>query len=367
METISGNLTMKLKAKLFGVLILCFTFNFLGCSSAPKNLAPVRPWQKTSLKGYLQKSVEAFGVTFVIRAWPSSKPTVPANTAIDLAIAEINRISKMADGSMSGGEVNAINEKAHQEAVPISAELAAILMDCDRMYQMSQLRFDITYTPYKTKDEFTDSDYNRITDWDVKEPLGPGAHRLFGDKNMILDTKPIFKVRMYNQRIRLNLKGMIRGYAVERAMKILMKQGLGGMAIIADGFMAAIGTPLRDPSLLCIENPNALGTCIFKVTASDPRKIFYLGTSASQERPGKMFDPKEVWTLRSGGVVVSGDDGAWVQFATTITAVMDDLVLNSLFLKTTAPKLSGTYFVKEQPGVLDGNLAPFASVSKIGK
>ena len=201
----------------------------------------------------------------------------------------------------------------------------------------------------------------------MKEPLGPGAHRLFGDKNMILDTKPIFKVRMYNQRIRLNLKGMIRGYAVERAMKILMKQGLGGMAIIADGFMAAIGTPLRDPSLLCIENPNALGTCIFKVTASDPRKIFYLGTSASQERPGKKFDPKEVWTLRSGGVVVSGDDGAWVQFATTITAVMDDLVLNSLFLKTTAPKLSGTYFVKEQPGVLDGNLAPFASVSKIGK
>jgi len=349
------------------IVFVLACLQLVGCASAPKNTAPLRPWQKSSLKGYTQKSVEAFGTTFVIRAWPSSQPTVPVNTALDLAIAEIRRVAKMADGAVPGGEVNAINEKAYQEAVPISPELASILMDCDRMFQMSSLRFDVTFTPYKSKADFTDADYNRITDWDTKEPLGPGAHRLFGEKNMILDTKPIHKVRMYNQRIKLNLKGMIRGYAIEKAMRVLMKQGLGGMAVIADGFFAAIGTPLRDPSLLCIENPSQLGSCIFKVTASDPRKILYLGTSATQERPGKMFDPKEVWTLRSGGVIVSGENGAWVQFATTITAVMDDLVLNSFFNRSTSPKLSGTYFVKDQKGVLDGSLAPFASVTKVGK
>jgi len=358
---------MTLKTSFVGVLILVFSANLFGCASAPKNTSPLRPWQKISLKGYTQKTVEAFGITFVIRAWPSSKPTVPINAALDLAVAEINRISKMADGAVDGGEVNAINSKAYKEGVPISQELANILMDCDRMYQMSALRFDITFTPYKSKDDFTDADFNRVTDWDTKEPLGSGAHRLFGDKNLILDTKPLNKVRMYNQRIKLNLRGMIRGYAAERAMRILMKQGLGGMAVIADGFFAAIGTPLRDPSLLCVENPNALGSCAFKIASLDPKRILYLGTSASQERPGKMFDPKEVWTLRSGGVIVAGEDGAWVQFATTITAVMDDLSLNAFFTRTRSPKLSGTYFVKEQSLTLDGNLAPFASATKLGK
>lgn len=341
--------------------------NLLGCASKPKNLGPLRPWQKNSLKGYSQKSVEAFGITFVIRAWPSTKPTVPVNTALDLAAAEINRVAKMADADLVGGEVNMINAKAYQEAVPISAELAQVLMDGDRMYQMSGLRFDITFTPYKSKDEFTDADYNRITDWDTKQPLGPGSHRLYGDKNMILDTKPAYAVRMYNQRIKLNLKGVMRGYAAERALRVLMKQGLGGMAVIADGFLAAIGTPMRDSNLLCIENPTALGTCMYRVVPKDPRKVLFMGTSASQERPGKMFDPKEVWSLRSGGVVVAGESGAWVQFATTISGVMDDLVLNNFFAKSQNPKLSGTYFIKDQHGALDGTLEPFASVTKTGK
>jgi len=362
---------MTSKIRLIGALvILAFSGNFVGCASTPKvPLGPTRPWQVTALnlKGYSQKSVIAFGSNFVIRAWPSNKPTVPVNTALDLAVAEINRITNMADATVTGSEVEKINTKAYAEPVPISQELAAILIDCDRMYQMSELRFDITFTPYKNKAEFTDSDYNRITDWDSKQPLTAVSRRLFGDKNMILDTGPKPTVRMYNQRIRLNLKGMIRGYAAERAIRILMKQGLGGMAVMADGFVAAIGTPLRDPSIMCIENPKALGTCMFKVIPANFGKVLYLGTSASQERHGQMFDPKEIWTLRSGGVTVSGENGAWTQFATTITAVMDDLTLNALFNRLKSPKVSGTYFIKERDGALDGRLDPFASVMKVGK
>jgi thiamine biosynthesis lipoprotein ApbE len=364
-------MTSKIRS-LGALFILAFGLNFVGCASTPKATGPIRPWQKAALRGSTQRTVDAFGITFVIRVWPSNKPTVPVATALDLAVAEINRISKMADGAIPGGEVNMINTKAFQEAVPISPELAQILIDCNRMYQLSDLRFDVTYTPYKTKAEFTDSDFNRITDWDTKEPLGPKSYRMFGDKNLILDTAPINRVRMYNQRIRLNLKGMIRGYAAERAVKILMRQGLGGIAVIADGFFAAIGTPFKDPNLMCIEDPKNIGGCAYKITASDPRKVLYIGTSASQERAGKMFDPKEVWTLRSGGVVVAGETGGWVQFATTITAVMDDLTLNALFNKLKSPKVSGTYFIKDPSGVgstgmLDGSLSPFASTTKVGK
>lgn len=355
----------------FGAVAI-FLMLIQSCSSATKNLSPQRPWQKSvpgkgALGNYSERTLSGFGTNFVIRAWPSSKPTVPLQTALDLAVAEINRIAKIADADVEGSEVSIINEKSYKEAVPISAELASILMDCDRMYQLSNLRFDVTYTRYKNRSEFTDADFNRITDWDTISPPGDGAHRLFGDKNMILDTKPVPKVRLYNQRLKISLNGMMRGYAIDKAMRVLMKQGLGGMSVIADGFFAAIGTPLRDQNLLCIENPKVLGSCLFQIKPLDPRKVLFVGTSASQERPGKMFDPKEIWTLRSGGVVVSGSNGAWVQFSTTISAVMDDLVLNNFFKKSQDPKLVGVYFLKDQNNAIDGSLEPFAKVEKAGK
>lgn len=339
----------------------------LSCSSAPKKSdSALRPWQKSSLKGSLEKSVDAFDTTFVIRAWPSSKPVVPLDQAIDLAIQEIRRIAQIADAKVEGSEIALINEKAFREPVNVSDEFSRILMDCERMHQLSKQRFDVTFTAYKNKSEFTDADYNRYTEWDQKGQVGPDAQKLFGDRNLILDLKPSPQVRMYNQRVKLNLNGMMRGYAAERAMKILMKQSLGGFAVIADGFVAAIGTPLRDPQLLCIENPKSLGSCIFQVKPLDPRKILYFGVSASQERPGKMFDPKEIWSLRSGGVIVAGDQGAWVQFGATISGVLDDLSLKSFFSRTQNPKLSGAFFIKDRNAELDGDLSPFISLSPVG-
>ena len=357
---------MTFKTNAIGALfVLVFSIIYGGCASAPKVLPPQRPWQKAAMKGYTQKTVDAFGSTFVIRVWPSNKPTVPTDQALNLAVAEIKRISKMADATIPGGEVYQISEKAHEAGVPISAELANILIDCNRMYRMSDFRFDVTFTPFKDKADFTDADFNRITDWDTKEPPTAKAVRLFGDRNMILDTEPSYRVRLYNQRIRVNLKGMIRGYAAERAIRILMKQGLGGIAVMADSFVGAIGTPLKDTNLMCIENPSVLGTCLYKITASVPGKIMFFSTSASTERRGQIFDPKETWMFRSGGVIVAGENGGWVQFASTISAVMDDLVLNPFFAKLKPAKLAGTYFIKGQNAMLDGTLAPYATVTRI--
>ena len=91
----------------------------VGCASAPKVLSPLRPWQKTSAKGFTEKSVEVFNSRIVIRAWPSKTSVVPAAQSIDLVITEINRIAKFADATIEGSEVNQINAKAYKEAVPL--------------------------------------------------------------------------------------------------------------------------------------------------------------------------------------------------------------------------------------------------------
>ncbi len=355
------------RARVFSLLtLLSFLVLHFGCSSAPKkSIAPERPWQKIALKGYVLSSAEAFGSKFVIRVWPSAtsgKTTAGASASAQAAVAEVKRIAGFADGSIETSLVSKINSSAYRSPVEITAELAGIITDCNRMLDTSDGKFDVTFVPYKEGEKFTEDDLNKITEWDKKDPNIGKATRLFGQQNMLLDSQP-FRVRFYNRRTRLNLKGMIRGYAIERAAQILSRQSLAGFAVIADGFFAASGVALTDPGLMCIENPAALGTCLYKIKAAPSVKVLYVGTSVSNERHGDMFDPNSSWTSRSGGVIVAGERGAWVQFATTISGLMDDPTLNDLFQKTVQPKVVSAYFNKLDPRKLEGSLAPFASVT----
>jgi thiamine biosynthesis lipoprotein ApbE len=337
----------------------------LSCSSAPKS--PTRPYQRTGVRGFAPASIEAFGVKFLVRAWPAAKPgpVTPAQ-AVSLATAEIARIAKLADAAIAGSQVSQINDTAYKAPVPISPELYALLADCQRMYQLSDGKFDVTFVPvkYNLNDSFNEEDLNVVTDWDRQPPLTKKTARLFGQQNMLLDPEPP-RARLFNRRTKVNLNGVIRGYAASRAAQLLAKQGLGGFSVMAEGFLAAGGSALNDPGLMCVENPAKLGTCLYRIQPTDLSKIIYIGSSASQERRGKIFDPKDTWIYRSGGVVVAGYDGAWVQFATTIAAVMDDGQLTSFFQKTQNLKLAGAYFNRDNNQLLEGSFAPLATALKL--
>lgn len=321
---------------------------------------PPRPWEKGALQGVTQTSLEVFGSKMVIRAWPSQR--VPdTRPALAKAVAEIRRIESMVNPDIDTSEVAKINQGAWEGPVQISPELAQILIDCDRMFKFSQATFDVTFVPYKNRDkDFTDDEINKIKNWDKEPKLSANPLHLMGDRNLLLDQNPP-RLRRYNRRTRLNLYGMIRGYTLERVSRILAPMGLYGFAIIADGLYAAAGIALQDPNLMCIENPNSLGTCIKQVRATDPSKVYFGGTSASLERRGKMYDPNATWSYRSGGITVAGTTGRWVQFALTYGGISDEGRLNQLFDKSKGLGLSGLYFDKIQKTQIIGSLAPYAS------
>ncbi len=349
---------------LFRSTVLAVLAVFLGsCASSPKVVAPPRPWQKVTSKSYYQTSSNEFGKRVVVRIWPDPKAKTSAKEAAKQALAEIRRISTLADAGTSTSLLSRVNEQAFQGPVPITEEFLDILKSCDRMYRFTEGKFDVTFVPVKYGSEESDLDLNKVTDWDEQPPLSPNPVHFFGKKGVIVDFAPL-RMRIYNRRVKINLNGMIRGYAIERAAKLLEEKGHSGFAIIADGFFAAAGAGLRDPGIMCVENPQALGSCLKGIQAADEKRILFVGTSASLERKGINFDPTAVWSARSGGVIVAGSDGANVQFATTITAVMDDANLISFFDRAKSMNLSGAYFAPGQTNGLAGSLAPFATISQ---
>ncbi|MBC7397837.1 MAG: FAD:protein FMN transferase [Bdellovibrionales bacterium] len=330
------------------------------CSSTKTVKKPERPWQKVTQSVYAEGAGYAFGIRFVIRIWGVEKSTPLTLQILNRAKAEIQRVAKMADATYARSEVSRINQVAFKESVTVSPELYAILNTCEQMYQFSDHKFDVTYVPYGVDGK---NQLNTVTEWDKIPNSTAKSMRLFGSKNMLLDQNPM-RVRLYNRRLKVNLKGMIRGYAIESALKVLANEkGLTGYAVIAEGLVGAAGTALQEPALLCIEHSSALGSCAERVVPNSTVGPFLLGASASLERRGDLFNPKDSWTYRSGGVVIAGKRGEWVQFAMTITSVMDDGQLKTFFTRAMNPLLTGIYFNSITGQEILGTLEPLAKVA----
>lgn len=110
---------------------------------------------------------------------------------------EINRIEKFADRFNPTSELSKINKLAALEPLTISAELLGILQDCIRYNQLSLGAFDITI-----------------------QSLNNYRH---GISDIVID-QPTSTIHFKNKNVQLDLCGFIKGYALDKAMKILTEE-----------------------------------------------------------------------------------------------------------------------------------------------
>lgn len=110
---------------------------------------------------------------------------------------EINRIEKFADRFNPASELSKINKLAALEPLTISAEMLDILQDCIRYNQLSLGAFDITI-----------------------QSLNNYRH---GISDIVID-QPTSTIHFKNKNVQLDLCGFIKGYALDKAMKILTEE-----------------------------------------------------------------------------------------------------------------------------------------------
>lgn len=240
---------------LVGLIALAFLFLFLSQPGAPV----VR-------REYL------LGTLVEIRAWGHG-----ADDAITAAFQEIARIDRLM-GRHKGGELERVNQEAHGRPVRVSAELFALLEEAGKYKELTSGKFDITLGKLIDLWGFGDND--------EREPEHPPPQTeieaLLHDRWLKLDGEN--RTVELGPSAELDLGGIAKGYAVDRAIAVLKEHGVEAALVNAGGDIRVYGGRPgflhRRPFRIAIQHPRAEDKILGVVELSDKA----IATSGDYER-----------------------------------------------------------------------------------
>lgn len=179
----------------------------------------------------------AMGTHLAFAAYTTPKvDAARARAAFDAAVAEIKRVEALMTTWSPDSEISRINAAAGKSAVAVGDETFRILEESVKTSQISEGTFDITFQTLHGLWKFDeDLDPHPPADKDVKARLA-----FVGYKNIKLDAEKR-TVMLAKERTRIGLGGIAKGYAVDRAVKVLDDAGLTSFFVQAGGDLFARG------------------------------------------------------------------------------------------------------------------------------
>ena len=177
----------------------------------------------------------AMGTMFDIVAYHS--PRDAAERAIDLAMAEIVRLDNVMSHFKSESDLSRLNREGRDGFVAVDASLYDVVRQSIEFAQQSNGRFDVTIAPLLRVWRQAREEGRTPSDAEVN-----AARRCVGaDK---VETREPNRIRYREQCVEIDLGGIGKGYAVERAIAILKREGIDHALVNAGGSsIAAIGAP----------------------------------------------------------------------------------------------------------------------------
>lgn len=148
----------------------------------------------------------------------------------DAATAEIRRIEKLMTTWDPASEVSRVNAAAGKDAVAVGQETFDVIREALHASAMSEGCFDITFETLHGVWKFDqDLDPHPPSAADVKARL-----RWLGWRHVKLD-EAAHTVKLDEEHVRIGLGGIAKGYAVDRAAKVLLDAGVASFYVQAGG------------------------------------------------------------------------------------------------------------------------------------
>jgi thiamine biosynthesis lipoprotein len=201
-------------------------------------------------RAVFKKRLKLMGNQFEISAVAPDEPW--ALECIDAGIAEIRRIEKLLTTFDGGSETNRINEMAGIAPVKVSRETFDIIKRSLRISRITQGAFDISYGSVDKRLWNFDSSMQTLPDPATAKKM----LRLINYRNIVLDDGPI-TVFLKEKGMRIGFGGIGKGYAAERAKRIMQEAGVDSGIVNASGDLTAWGfQPDGKPWTIGIANPD---------------------------------------------------------------------------------------------------------------
>jgi thiamine biosynthesis lipoprotein len=171
-----------------------------------------------------------------------------ANRAIKAGFDELVRIDAMMSDYKADSELSKVNRGAFAKAVKVSPELFEILQISESYSRVSSGAFDITVGPLVDLWKRAGiPDANTIA----------AAKAKVGYEKLVLDAKNQ-TVRFAVDGMRLDLGGIGKGYAVDKAVEAMKRKGAKGGLVDSGGNIRCFGRPAHKGNwLIGIQDPNS--------------------------------------------------------------------------------------------------------------
>jgi len=189
---------------------------------------------------------------------------------IRAAVAEMMRIDQGMSPWISDSEISRINRDASIQPVAISAELAMLLDKARTLSELSGGAFDITFSSIGHR-------------YDYRRGLRPSEQNI----QAALPAIDYRNVQVNKQQVsfshpgtRIDLGGIAKGYAVDRAIETLLKCGIKNAYVSAGGDSRIAGDRAGRPWIIGIQHPRDDNKLVLRLPLSNSA----ISTSGDYER-----------------------------------------------------------------------------------
>ena len=220
--------------------------------------------------GWMKREEAIMGTSIVVELWADERAAGEA--AISAVMDEMHRIDRAMSPFKEDSELSRINREAHQAPVPVSAEMARLIVRAAEFSELSGGAFDITYAAVGHLYDYR----NRVRPSDAELEKARAA---IGWRGLVLDSQAR-TVRFAKPGMRIDLGGFAKGHAVDNAAAILRRRGIAHAMVSAGGDSRVIGDRRGRPWTIGIRDPRRPG----QVAAMLPLEDVSISTSGDYER-----------------------------------------------------------------------------------
>lgn len=192
---------------------------------------------------WLTEQHAIMGTQVSISVW--HEDNVVAKGAIDAVVADLQRIDNTYSTYNERSELSLINQKAALAPQAITPEMHRLLFASSRVSELTGGAFDITYASVGYLYNYREK--QRPSDEQIESRKDAINHRWV----VLTDDTVFFK----HPNVKIDLGGIAKGYAVDRAAAILAQQGIEHASVSAGGDSRLLGDRLGRPWIIGVKNP----------------------------------------------------------------------------------------------------------------
>jgi thiamine biosynthesis lipoprotein len=197
--------------------------------------------------GYVVSEHRALmGTEVIIKVFGDNRPEM--ERAVQDAFEEISRLERMMSNFIPTSELSRINQQAGKTPVPVSRELFSVIQKSLMFSDITEGTFDISF-----------ASVGKL--WDFRAGILPPPEAIakqlpYVDYRKIRLNEKDSSVFLPYPEMEIGLGGIGKGYAVDRAMEVLTKQGIHDAIIMAGGDMMVKGKKGKDLWRVGLRDPD---------------------------------------------------------------------------------------------------------------